>query len=105
MAVFENAGQWDASNTQVSDHRVIRYEKGTNDPACNHIDYGAIALRRSVFEELPEGVPFGLVSVQARLAAAGQLRAVEATRRFYEIGSERGLAELDAALRDGRVTW
>jgi NDP-sugar pyrophosphorylase family protein len=103
MAVFRNEGAWDASNTEVSGERVVRYEKGTRDPRCDHIDYGATALRRKVVETLELGVPCGLDSVQTRLAATGRLRALCAPRRFYEIGSEAGLRDLEEALRSAQV--
>jgi N-acetyl-alpha-D-muramate 1-phosphate uridylyltransferase len=96
MAVFANQGRWDASNTAVEGERVVRYEKGNK--TMDHIDYGAIALRREVIAELPEGRPLGLDVVQARLADAGRLRAHVATERFYEIGSSTGLADLEALL-------
>lgn len=101
MAVFPNAGRWDASNTLVSGEMVARYEKGTKDPALEHIDYGATALRRSVVAAIPEGVVRGLDDVQAELARRGALRAYVATKRFYEIGSPEGLAELDRHLASG----
>lgn len=100
MAVYENGGRFDASNTQVSADRVLRYEKGSGDPALDHIDYGATALRKSVIAGLRPGVPLGLDSVQATLAREGTLRAFRAEERFYEMGSAAGLAELDAFLRD-----
>jgi NDP-sugar pyrophosphorylase family protein len=103
MSVFRNDGRWDASNTEIRGSLVVRYEKGTNDPACDHIDYGAIALRREVIADLVSGEPCGLDSVQTRLAAAGQLRAVVATTRFYEIGSAAGWQALDEALRARRL--
>jgi len=103
MSVFENDGRWDASNTAVRGERVLCYEKGTRDPTFNHIDYGALALRREVIAELPLGVPCGLDSVQTRLAAAGSLRALVARTRFYEIGSEAGIGDLEAALRSGKL--
>jgi len=99
MSVFENHGAWDASNCAVGRGLVLRYEKGTQDPALTHIDYGALALRRSLFAELPAQLAFGLDTLQQRLANAGQLRAYEATERFYEVGSERGIADLEHKLR------
>jgi N-acetyl-alpha-D-muramate 1-phosphate uridylyltransferase len=99
MAVFRNDGRWDRSNTAVSGEHVVRYEKGSNDAALDHIDYGATALRREVIARLPPGASAGLDRIQGELAAAGTLRACRATTRFYEIGSEAGLAELDALLR------
>lgn len=106
MAVYRNAGKWDASNTVVragegGDAWVARYEKGTRDPAFEYIDYGATALRRDVVARIPAGVPFGLDRVQHDLAAASRLRAHVARERFFEIGSEEGLEALDRALREG----
>jgi NDP-sugar pyrophosphorylase family protein len=103
LSVFENAGRWDASNTLVRDDRVVRYEKDSTDPSFDHIDYGAIALRRSVVAEIPAGVRHGLDAVQADLARRGVLRAFHATERFYEIGSPAGLAELDRLLTEGNA--
>jgi N-acetyl-alpha-D-muramate 1-phosphate uridylyltransferase len=100
MAVFANAGRWDASNVILRDGAwVERYEKTGNDPRFDHIDYGATALRRDVIAALADGVPHGLDAVQHDLAARGRLRAVVARERFFEIGSPAGLAELDRHLR------
>jgi NDP-sugar pyrophosphorylase family protein len=105
MAVYRNEDRLDASNTAISGDRVVRYEKRSvrepPDPDLDHIDYGATALRREVIEALPEGVPAGLDAVQRDLAARGRLRALVAADRFYEIGSEAGLRDLEAALRAG----
>lgn len=102
MAVFRNDDRWDRSNTQIAGEIVVRYEKRARDaapdPAIDHIDYGATALRREVVAALPEGVPLGLDAVQRELAARGLLRALPASRRFFEIGSPEGLADLEAEL-------
>jgi MurNAc alpha-1-phosphate uridylyltransferase len=105
MAVFKNDDLLDRSNTAVSGDLVTRYEKrardAARDPALDHIDYGATALRREVIAALPEGEPHDLSAVQRALAAAGQLRACPASRRFFEIGSEQGLADLETELLSG----
>jgi NDP-sugar pyrophosphorylase family protein len=98
MSVFENRGRWDASNTRVEGQLVASYEKGATSPDVTFIDYGAIALRREVIAALPEGEPLGLDGVQADLARSGRLRALVAHERFFEIGSEAGLAELSKKL-------
>jgi len=100
LSVFRNAGMWDESNTAVEQDRVLRYEKSQKDPALDHIDYGALALRRSVIEVLREGEPHGLDVIQTRLAKDGVLRAYTAEQRFYEIGSADGLRDLEKHLRD-----
>ena len=102
MSVFANAGQWDASNVITDGEWVLRYEKGVADPAFDHIDYGAIALRRSAIEELRADVPAGLDVLQRALADKKRLRAYEARDRFFEIGSPEGLATLARHLRERR---
>jgi MurNAc alpha-1-phosphate uridylyltransferase len=103
MSVFKNEGRWDSSNTVVradaqGDLWVDRYEKGSSDPSVDHIDYGAIALRRSALTRVPADLPWGLDQVQRELAESGRLRALLAHARFFEVGSEAGLAELDQEL-------
>lgn len=94
MSVFANANQWDASNVVTDGVWVRRYEKGTKDPAFDHIDYGALALRRGVIAKLPEGSRGGLDVIQRELAATNRLRAVVARDRFFEIGSPEGHSTL-----------
>jgi N-acetyl-alpha-D-muramate 1-phosphate uridylyltransferase len=99
MAVYANAGKWDASNVVTDGAWVLRYEKGTRDPAFDHIDYGAVALRRPVIARLAPGEPVGLEAVAGDLARLRRLRACVARERFFEIGSPEGLADLDRYLR------
>jgi len=99
MSVFRNEGRWDDSNCEILGDLVVRYEKrragDPADPRLDHIDYGAIALRREVVAALPEG-PSDLSVLQRDLARDGKLRALLAAERFYEIGSETGYRELEA---------
>jgi NDP-sugar pyrophosphorylase family protein len=80
---------------------VVRYEKGAGktDPAFDHIDYGATAVRRSVVEAVPAGEPAAFDAIQRDLAARKRLRGCLAHERFFEIGSPEGLAELDRHLQ------
>jgi N-acetyl-alpha-D-muramate 1-phosphate uridylyltransferase len=103
MAIFKNDGKWDVSNVKSDGAWVVSYEKGGGlaDPAFDHIDYGATALRRGVIAgSAPEVM--GLDALQRDLSQRKRLRACVARARFFEIGSPEGLAELDAYLR--RVT-
>jgi D-glycero-D-manno-heptose 1,7-bisphosphate phosphatase len=94
LAVFHNAGRWDASNCVVENQRVLAYQKGTGLSDARWIDYGAAALDRSLVEQAPTD----LAELYTRLAAAGRLTAVPVGQRFYEVGSPAGLAELEAFL-------
>jgi MurNAc alpha-1-phosphate uridylyltransferase len=100
MSVFKNENRWDASNVKCDGAWVLAYEKGTRDPTFDHIDYGAIALRRSAVLELPDGQKCGLDALQTQLAARRRLRACVARERFYEIGSPEGLEALKLRLKE-----
>lgn len=97
LAVFHNANRHEVSNVTTDGTWVLRYDKHARDPRFDHVDYGAMALRRSVIAALPPGKQ-GLDVIQRDLAARHRLRAVVARERFYEIGSPEGLAELDEFL-------
>jgi NDP-sugar pyrophosphorylase family protein len=99
MAVFRNDNRWDASNVKTDGQWVLRYEKGASDPELDCIDYGATAFRRDVIAALPADRPVGLDVAQLDLARRHRLRALVATERFYEVGSEEGLADLGRHLR------
>lgn len=98
MSVYRNLGQWDASNVMVQGEQVVRYEKGVAAPELDHIDYGALALRRSVISSIEPDVPRDLSALLSALARDGALRAYLAHERFYEIGSEQGLRDLESRL-------
>jgi NDP-sugar pyrophosphorylase family protein len=98
MSVFENDGAWDQSNSAVQGEQVVRYAKGSATEGLRFIDYGALALRRSVIAEREPEHPFSLESIQSELASSGKLRAYVAHERFFEIGSEAGLRDLQEKL-------
>ena len=98
LSVFRNRGQWDASNARVTKEWVVAYDKHATPNDFEHIDYGATALRRTALHSVPAAKASGFDELLHELAKARKLRAFEAVRRFYEIGSEGGLAELAAYL-------
>lgn len=106
MTVFRNDRRWDASNVVLDGSRVARYAKGlpVPPPEMQWIDYGLLAFRREVISErVPTGVPQDLAPLCTALADEGLLAALEADRRFYEIGSVVGRDELEAALAAGEA--
>ena len=93
MTVFHNMNLWDQSNVLYRDGKIILYDKQSNDPAMQHIDYGVGVLRSDVLAHYPSGVPLDLATVYQDLIVHDQLAAFEVTQRFYEIGSPAGLEE------------
>jgi len=99
MTVFQNESQWDASNVEFQDGRILAYAKNHGDPNMRHIDYGLGGLRSWALDSLWDA-PSDLAAVYQDLAARGELAAFEVDQRFYEIGSFEGLAELEEMLAE-----
>ena len=99
MTVYRNDGQYDTSNVQFEDGRIVRYDKKVRTGAMHHIDWGLGVFRANVFERYPVGSPFDLATVYQDLLAAGHLTGYDVPTRFYEIGSPAGIADTEAYLR------
>lgn len=100
MTVFHNQGQWDTSNVVFADGTIRRYDKTELTPDMQHIDYGLGILRAEAVAVYPRDAAFDLAKVYRDLSRVGQLAGYEVRHRFYEIGSPKGLAELDSLLNE-----
>jgi N-acetyl-alpha-D-muramate 1-phosphate uridylyltransferase len=94
MTVYRNDGQWDRSNVEFDQGRIIRYDKNQQSPGMRWIDYGLGVFRRTAFDHVPAGKPCDLALVYQHLLAQGQLAGFEVRERFYEIGSFDGIEEI-----------
>jgi hypothetical protein len=92
MTVFRNDGQWDTSNVEFADGRVLAYSKKDRTERMRYIDYGLGVFRVPVFEKSQAS---DLADVYANLLRDDRLTAVEVHQRFYEIGSSAGLHEME----------
>jgi NDP-sugar pyrophosphorylase family protein len=102
MTVYENQGQYDASNVWFEDGCIRVYDKKTRLPRMSHIDYGLGLFRATAFDGFPRDAVVDLADVQKALVARDELVGYEMNQRFYEIGSPAGLAELEALLKIGK---
>ena len=91
MTVFRNNGQWDASNVEFEEGRILAYSKKNRNSRMRHIDYGLGVFRAQAFAKTHAQ---DLADVYEELLEAGDLAAVELHERFYEIGSPTGLHEM-----------
>lgn len=98
MTVYRNRDQWDASNVFFESGEIRDYNKRVRSPRMEHIDYGLMAFRCSVFSRYPPGHPIDLADVLTDLVGRKELAGFEVFQRFYEIGSHKGLAELSRFL-------
>ena len=95
MTVYYNNGKWDDSNVEMDSKKIKLYSKNKRDERMTHIDYGLSILSKTSFDDYPLGKSFDLSIVFESLSIKGELAAFEVRERFYEIGSEEGLAELE----------
>jgi NDP-sugar pyrophosphorylase family protein len=97
MSVYRNDGRWGTSNAVYGEGRVLAYDKRVPGPRMRWIDYGLSGLDRDVLDLVPADTS-DLADLLHVLARDGLLHGVEATERFYEIGTPAALAETDAFL-------
>jgi N-acetyl-alpha-D-muramate 1-phosphate uridylyltransferase len=100
MTVLENRDRWDTSNAAFHPHGRLRYCKGAGKRGgMTYIDYGLSALtRRVVLERVPPDGVSDLADLFAELGERGELAGYEVRERFYEVGSDQGLADLEGLL-------
>jgi NDP-sugar pyrophosphorylase family protein len=103
MVVYKNRGRYDRSNVVVQGRFVSAYDKERTLPGMEYIDFGVSILRKEALRRIPPGLAVPLEKLYAGLVAEQQLLAYRARRRFYEIGSPRGLSEFGALVRAGRI--
>ena len=102
MTVYRNESQWDTSNVEFVDGRIVAYNKKLRNPRMRHIDYGLGVLHAAALARVPDGKSWDLATLYQELVDARELAAFEASNRFYEIGSFGGIEELCAYLTQGR---
>jgi len=95
MTVFRNDGRWDTSNVEYDGQQIRAYDKIHQTGRMRHIDWGLGIFSHAAFTR-PSGEVHDLAEVYRRLLASGELAAFEVDRRFYEIGSLAGIAEMRA---------
>jgi NDP-sugar pyrophosphorylase family protein len=104
MTVMRNEERWDQSNVVLEDGRVALYDKSR--PAdrlgeMKWIDYGLSVLTRDVVQKrIQSGATADVSDLMHELSVMGDLAGLEVGERFYEVGSVRGLRDLEDYLRD-----
>lgn len=95
MTVYHNKDKWDKSNILFRGGKVVNYDKKNPMPQMEHLDYGINILRKSIFNDWPDGISFDLSEVFIKLIEKGEVSAFEVFKRFYEIGSGQGIKEIE----------
>ncbi len=98
MTVFKNKNEWDESNVNYKNGKIINYNKIEKTKNMEYIDYGLDMLRKSAFSEIADKEVFDISVLFQALTKKEQMIGFEVKKRFYEIGSVQGLAETEAYL-------
>lgn len=93
LTVYKNDNRFDISNIAYKDGEIVDYEKNPVSP-MSYIDYGLGLYSYSVFEKIT-GSSFDLSFVIKKLLAESKLNGFEVFERFYEIGSVKGIRDLE----------
>jgi MurNAc alpha-1-phosphate uridylyltransferase len=94
MTVFRNQDCWDRSNVEYDGNRIVVYDKKNRTPRMQHIDYGLLAMRSESFEGWQNRPTFDLAELLGPMATDNCLAGSEIHQRFYEVGSQAGIADL-----------
>ena len=98
MTVYRNNGKWDSSNVEYLEGKLLSYDKKIKTRTMKYIDYGLGVFNKEAFDTIPEGMASDLEDIYKKLIKKNELAAYEVHNRFYEIGSTKGLQELDRLL-------
>jgi NDP-sugar pyrophosphorylase family protein len=103
MTVLPNDEGLDHSNAAFHNGVVTKYQKGVERPAAlglEFVDYGLSIITRSTLDDfVTAGENADLAALFHHLAEVGALQGYRAPSRFYEIGSEDGLTDLETHLQ------
>ena len=104
MVVYRNENKLEPSNIVPRDGYVHIYDKTGRTPGMKHVNEGLSVLRKSSLALIPSGRPYSQEDFYQELITRHQLLSYETDQRFYEIGSPKGLDELEARLSGQAVT-
>jgi NDP-sugar pyrophosphorylase family protein len=97
VTVLENKNQWDKSNTQFKNGKILAHNKKSQVGEMNYIDYGLSMFRKKDYAEwigsIENGTSIDLSDAISFFAQKGKLLGYEVKSRFYEIGTPESLFE------------
>lgn len=103
MTVYENKNSFDTSNVIFDGINLQLYDKQKYDMKMNYIDYGLTIMSKSVFDDEKYGDVFDLSDVFHDLSKNNQLVGYEVFERFYEIGSFKGIEDMEKLIKNKEI--
>jgi NDP-sugar pyrophosphorylase family protein len=99
MAVYKNDNLYDKSNIDFIDGEILTYSKNDVHKKFKYIDYGLLGLNSNTFPFREHNSEWDLSILLNKLVIQKEILGIEVHNRFYEIGSESGIFDLEIYMR------
>lgn len=99
MTVYKNNNNFDSSNVLIQADGSIIYSKHRKLDRMTHIDYGFSVFNSEALNSIVDLEQSDLSETLESLSYDGQVEGFEVQNRFYEIGSLKGIIDLEEYLR------
>jgi len=93
MTVYKNDNKWDKSNIIYQNNQIKLYSKEVHSNKMKYIDYGLSILSKKTLQLYTKKSTFDLADYFLYLIRTNSLLSFEVKKRFYEIGSFKGIEE------------
>ena len=103
MTVFKNLNKYEPSNVQVKGNLVKSYSKKRKTKKMKYIDYGVSIFKKEALKFIPKNQVYDLSQLQQLLIKKRELLAYPAEKRFYQIGSAKGLEEFKNYIKNKKL--
>ncbi len=90
MAIFKNKNKYDKSNIELKKLKKILYFKKNSKKGLKYIDYGVSYVNKQIFKGINRK-KFDLSEFYQQISKKNMLEGFVVKKRFYEIGSYKGI--------------
>ena len=90
IAIFYNRRNYDKSNIMYEKGKIKKYEKNSKDK-MKYIDAGIMVMNKKLLKRIPSRNVFQIENLFSGLAKEGKMKSFLIKKRYYEIGSLKGL--------------
>lgn len=102
IAIFYNIRNYDKSNIIYERGRIKKYEKNSKDE-MKYIDAGIMVFNKKILKRIPSGKVFQIEDLFHKLAKEEKLKPFLIKKRYYEIGSLKGLNQFKKFVKRNQV--
>tara|TARA_A100001011_G_scaffold175071_1_gene183724 strand:+ start:68 stop:733 length:666 start_codon:yes stop_codon:yes gene_type:complete len=99
MAIYKNKDQYDKSNIILKKTNKILYIKNKKNKNLFYIDYGVSYINKKIFKGLKKNERFELSDFYEMISQKNKLSSFKVKKRFYEIGSYKGIKDIKNYLK------